>query len=139
MARAAFIMNEPDLSENIARLAPDLAFLLEDKGVARILQGQIASAGFANVPLFALMADDRPGLRDLLKDEPFNLDPAADGAEPGAKVKRRMAVAHITTAWEAAGCRVSERNKADAEKRAPGLPLTLPCGDHVEMRRVFEA
>ena len=49
-----------------------------------------------------------------------------------------MAVAQLTDAWLAANTRVAENNRADAEQRATGVPLTLPGGHHVELRSAYD-
>jgi hypothetical protein len=126
------------LTPGLEFLTPDLAFLLSDKGVPLLAQGLLAECGFTTVRLFALMGDDRKEFRAVLKGAPFLLDPAGEEAVPGARIKVVAAVARLTDAWEAAVSRVAERNKVDAEMRASGVPLTLPGGDHVEMRRAWE-
>ena len=117
---------------------PDLTFLLNDAGLPRDLQEKIGAAGFRTVRLFSMMADDRAGMRELLTDEPFLLNATATG-EPGSRVEARAKIALIISAWETAAARSKELNRADAERRAVGLPLAMPEGEQVGIRRDFEA
>ena len=120
-------------------ISPDLAYLLTDKGVSTEIQAQLAGTGFSTLRLFALMADERKELRAVLADDPFKLSLDAADLAAGEKIKRRVAVAQLTDAWLAANTRVAENNRADAEQRATGVPLTLPGGHHVELRSAYEA
>ncbi len=47
-------------AELIAWLAPDLAFLLQERAVAKPSQASWPRRGFTSLRLFALVADDRP-------------------------------------------------------------------------------
>ena len=116
----------------------DFSFLLSDKQVPEDIQVMLAVSGFTSVQMMALIADDRAGLREVLKDVPFSLDPGLAGAAPGHRVRTTSTVARLIATWEAACSRTSERNRAEAEKRAAGLPLALPGGDHVAIRRGYE-
>lgn len=139
MAVAASVASADEVMKvQLAKLAPDLAFLLNDKGVPMEVQSKIAHSGFTTVRLFALAADGRNDLRAMLADEPFKLTLETEEAQPGDRIKTRVAIAQVVDAWESAVARVSERNKTDAEQRATGVPLTLPGGDHVELRRAYE-
>jgi hypothetical protein len=122
----------------LAQHEADFSFLLSDKQVPEDMQVKLAVTGFTSVQMMALIADDRAGLREVLKDEPFNLDPGLADAAPGHRVRTTSTVATLIATWEAACSRTTERNRADAEKRAGGLPLALPGGDHVAIRRGYE-
>jgi hypothetical protein len=125
----------------IPTMAPDLAFLLEDRLVDSSTQKHLCDAGFSTIGIFALMADTRTEVRTMLKAAPFGLDPeaAAIEADPTEKVRRRVAQARVIDAWEAAQVRVEERRKAEATQRASGLPHVLPVSVHIAFRRDFEA
>ena len=49
-------------------LSPDLAFLMDDKGIESAVQQKVLGLGVASVNHFALLADYRGGLSKFLKD-----------------------------------------------------------------------
>ena len=49
-------------------LSPDLAFLMDDKGIESAVQQKVLGLRVASVNHFALLADDGAGLRGFLKD-----------------------------------------------------------------------
>ena len=122
-------------------MAPDLAFLLDDRLVDSTTQKHLCDAGFSTIGVFALLADTRAEVRAMLKSAPFSLDPDATALEddPTEKVRRRVAQARVIDAWETAQVRVEERRKAEATQRASGLPHALPVSVHIAFRRDYEA
>jgi hypothetical protein len=82
-------------------MAPDLAFLLDDRLVDATTTTHLRDAGLTTMGIFALMADTRAEVRAMLKGAPFELDPdaAAIGTDPAEKVRRRVAQARVIDAW----------------------------------------
>ena len=119
-----------------ATLDPGLSFVLADREVDGEIQDLLSTQGFKTVPLFALLADSREELRGILRAAPFALDPHGAAAEDA--MKKRISMARIIDAWEAARNRVEEQNKVEAKRRAEGLPRQLPRSDHVALRKAWE-
>ena len=122
-----------------ASLDNDLAHLLTERNVDSAIQDHFGEILVTSVRLFALMAETREELRAILKDPPFDLDPAAEQVQGPDKIKMRVSIAQVTDAWLSATKRVSEKTRVEAEQRAVGVPLALPQHEHVEMKRAYEA
>ena len=117
-------------AEAVKLLKPELACLLDEKNLPLAAQAELARKGCVCLDLFALMDDDRAGVRQFAKDE-LKLDPTAS-------VEARLHSAALIGAWEAAKKRVELRSVADAEARAARLPKTMPKAEHWELRKAFE-
>ena len=100
----------------LKKLEPDLAFLFDEKRLEKKVQAMLAVRGFVNITLFSLLDDARDGIRAYCRDE-LLLDATADNA-------KRLAVACVIAAWEAAKERVSRKNKVEAEALASGFLKT---------------
>ena len=85
------------------------------------------------------LAEDREELKALLAEDPFDLNLGAADLPAPDKIKIRVTIAQVLDAWLAASSRISEKTKVEAEQRAAGVPLSLPQGDHVEVKLAFEA
>ena len=105
-----------------------LSYLLAEKDVGLDVQQELQGVGGTSVRLFALMAEDRKELRDILSDAPFNLKMTGDEVSGPDKLRARVAVTKVTDAWMTAHTRMTEKLKVDAEQRAAGVPLSMPQG-----------
>ena len=116
-----------------------LTHLLTEKNVEADVQQKLLGVGITTIRLFALMAEDRKELKDVLHEAPFNLKLQGDDTTAEDKLRARVTIAMLTDAWMTAHTRVTERLKVDAEQRAAGVPLSLPQGEHVELKQIYEA
>ena len=116
-----------------------LSYLLAEKNVDDTVQQAFVGLGITSVRLFALMAEDRKELKDLLNDEPFNLKLSGDAVSAQDKLQARVSIAKITDAWMVANTRMVEKLKVEAEQRAAGVTLSMPQGEHVELKLSYEA
>ena len=96
------------LSEHVSA---DLAHLLQDAGVPIELQYNLTQA-FKTVKRFSAYADDRPGVRDVLK---------ADLALEPTDMAKRSAIASVVSAWEACKDYASKESELRAESKFLGV------------------
>lgn len=122
----------------MATMAQDLRFLLSERGVSPEVVGQLEASGLVTLSLFYLSADTKAEVRTLLRAQPFNLAPDAVGIDAAERLRRTVAQAQILDAWVAAEARIKERTATEATQRAGSLPLTLPSGEQVAIRRRYE-
>ena len=116
-------------------LSPDLAFLMNDKGIESAVQQKVLGLGVVSVNHFALLADDRAGLRKFLKD--FLEDVDDPNATTEGRLARRMSHVKFIDVW-ACKVRSEEPRKVEAEQRASKLPLELEGNELVSIRKGFE-
>ena len=112
-------------------LAPDLRYLLEDKGVDEDLVECLRNAGITSIARLSLLEETRAGVRKVLEGEPFNIDPAA-----GLNKIRQVCV---IDAWETACTTTTEDRRQQAEAKATRLPRVLPRANHLALRQAAEA
>ena len=124
-------------AEVLNMLAGDFRFLFNQRQVDTDVQICFADLGLTTISLFALLGDDVANVRVAQAAPPFNLDPVAHGLDPATMLKRRIAEAKVLDAWQAAKCRVDEKNKAEAKQRTSGVPISLTQGEHVSLRQSF--
>ena len=117
-------------------LSPDLAFLMNGKGIESAVQQKVLGLGVASVNHFALLADDRAGLRKFLKD--FLGDVDDPNATTEGRLVRRMSHVKFIDVWKTCKVRSEERRKVEAEQRASKLPLELEGNELVSIRKGFE-
>ena len=121
----------------LARMAPDLQFILGEREVPLQLQAALSSAGFRSLGLFNSMVDSRAELRALLRAD-FDLDPAAVGLAAGVPLERRVNVARVVDAWDTSRKRQEEQDRSQAEQKASRLPMTLSRAQHINLRSRYE-
>ena len=102
-----------------ASLSCDLAQLFTGKGVNAGIQAKFSMIRVTNMRLFALLAESRAELRLLLKEPPFDLDPAAENAAAPDQIEMRVSIAQITDAWMFASACVVAACLAAAVAPAP--------------------
>ena len=112
-------------------LAPEMRFLLEDKGIDEALIEILRKAGVTTVSRLSLLEDTRAGVRKALEGEPFNIDPAQG--------LNRIRQVCFLDAWETASSTTAEDRRQQAEAKATRLPRVLPRANHVALRRSAEA
>ena len=134
MAAAAL---SPAEVEALAKLAPDLRFILSEREVPEALQAQLSLAGFRSIGLFNSMVDSRGDLRAMLIAE-FGLNPAELNLAPGEALARRVNAARIVDAWDTSRKRQEEHDRVQAEQKASRLPLTLSRSQHINLRTRYE-
>lgn len=122
----------------MAVMAQDLRFLMSERGVPADIIGHFESTGIVSLSLFFLSADSKAEMRTFLRGPPFSLALDVEGLDAAERVRRTVAQAQVLDAWVAAEARVKERSAVEATQRAGSLPLTLPAGEHVVLRRRYE-
>ena len=115
----------------VEQASSELRFALDREGIDMNLQVEIYRAGILNVRHFAYMVSSMDELKKVLKDD-FNID-ASDG------LAKRVLVAKMVSAWESARARAGKMAEAEGEADVRNVPKTLPMGDLISMREVFEA
>jgi len=120
-------------------LADGLKHLLDQRGVDIAVHSALVELGLVTIGTFAWLGDDVASVREALSSPPFDMDFKAEGLAPGDKVKARAAQAKMLDAWQGAKARTEEKQKVEATQRASSLPLTVPVGDLVGLRRAHEA
>ena len=113
-----------------AVMAPDLLYLLEEKGVDEELIAKLLAAGITTVSRLSLLEDTRAGMRKVLETM-FQFDPNA----PGTLMKQ----VSIMDAWETAMVNMAEDRKQQAEAKSTRLPRVLPRAQHNNLRKSAEA
>ena len=116
-------------------MAQDLRFLMSERGVPAEVIDHFEAAVVLTLSLFVLSADSKAEMRALLGDPPFNLTPDDPAVVAAERLRRRVAQAQVLDAWSAAEARIKERAAVEATQRGGSLPLTLPGGGHVVLRR----
>ena len=120
----------------LATMDSDLQFLLSEFEVPVRIQLVLATLGSKSIPTFAVMADDRPGMRtsiaaDLIDAAEANL------AAPQASVARSVTTA-LLAAWMSAEQKVSAKIKLAAEGNSLRLPALLSRPAIVALRQKYE-
>ena len=126
---SGFYLIMAGIDKNI--MAPDLHYLLEDKGVDEELTEIMKQAGITTVARLSLLEDTRAGVRKALEGAPFNLD-----LTQGLNRIRQVC---FLDAWETASTTTAEDRRQQAEAKATRLPRILPRANHVALRRAAEA
>ena len=113
----------------IGTLDPDFGGLLDIKEVPPDVQVALAAARVRAVGRFAVLADDRGGIRDFCR-RTLNIDPDAAGGD--------VNIASVVDAWEAARVRVETRNKVEAEATVSSMPKVVSRTEHAALRSKYE-
>ncbi|CAJ1392764.1 unnamed protein product [Effrenium voratum] len=113
----------------IGTLDPDFGGLLDIKEVPPDVQVALAAARVRTVCRFAVLADDRCGIRDFCR-RTLNIDPDAAGGD--------VNIAAVVDAWEAARVRVETRNKVEAEATVSSMPKVVSRTEHAALRSKYE-
>jgi len=124
------VLSEAD-KKTLAKLSPDLQYILAERGVSLEVQLKLGEIGFVTIGLTASLADDRSSLGDILNTD-FDLDPTAAGLTAEDKLKRRVEVARMIDSWETCKTRQEKESELAAEQRASRLPLTIGENTHVQ-------
>ena len=111
-------------------MAPDLRFLLEEKGVDEGMVESLTMAGISTISRLSLLEDSRAGMRKVLETT-FKLDPAE-----GLNRVRQVCV---LDAWETACTNTTEERRQQAEAKSARLPRVLPRANHLALRRSVES
>lgn len=122
---------------SLARMAPDLQFILSEREVSATLQVQLAESGIKTVGLFVSFVDTKAQLRDALAAQ-FNLDPNEAGISVDVKRERQMNCARLVDSWDTATKRAEEADRVQAEQKASRLPMTLSRSSHITLRQRYE-
>ncbi len=112
-------------------LDADLAWILEDTGVAKELRGKIGHLGIRRLNTFAKLEADEGRFRSALKNL-FGLDPDED---PASRVQQALMV----DAWDRARDRLRAQSAIDAEAAAEGRTKPMPRGQQNNLRKTYEA
>ena len=118
-----------DAAQRAATLDPDFGGLLDIKEVPPDVQVALAAARVRTVGRFAVLADDRGGIRDFCR-RTLNIDPDAAGGD--------VNIAAVVDAWEAARVRVETRNKVEAEATVSSMPKVVSRTEHAALRSKYE-
>ena len=118
------------VTAGVNALADDLAYVLQESGVPRDLQGRLGHATVVNLKTFSRMAGTEEGFREWLTNG-LRINPA--------DVPMQVATANFVCAWEASRLRVSRKLELEAEERASKVPRTVLTADHVRLRVRYAA
>ena len=121
----------------LARLSPDLQYILSERNVTVEVQLQLSQIGFFTIGLFSSLADDRASMRIILGTD-FGLDPSEAGLANAAKLQRRIEMSRMIDSWETCRTRQEKEQELAAEQRASRLPLSIGKNTHVQLRQRFE-
>jgi hypothetical protein len=111
-------------------MAPDMRYLLEEKGVDDELINSLTASGITTISRLSLLEDTRAGMRKVI-EQTFKLDPDVGN--------NRMRQVCLLDAWETATCNTAEDRRQQAEAKATRLPRILPRAQHISLRRATEA
>ena len=126
--------SDEDKRKNLKDMDPDLMFLWTDSRVALVEQVMLSLQGYKTLKLFLGLADDKPGLRLVLKDD-LGLDPAAtDGTGPAS----RLQVACLLSAYETGREMNTRESQIRAEARTLGVKKIPTMPERTAMKRVVE-
>jgi hypothetical protein len=121
-----------------SELSSDLAFVLNESLIPIRLQFEMARRHFRNLALFAAMADTRTEVRGIMASD-FGVDLTVATLTDLQKIAGRQAVTATVAAWGTVNSRVTEVAKLAAESAASRLPLMLPIGGMIALRKRYEA
>lgn len=119
-----------DVQEELAKMDPDILYLLEDNGVTQEIQAKLAYAGFSSVSKLRGLGDSREDIRDILRD--------SMGIDAQTNLTRRALVAAVQAAWEAAKTYVDKKSQAEAEDRIRGEPRSLKLTEFLRVKAAME-
>ena len=113
----------PRMEAALARLAPDLRYLLDSEGVPQAIQQLLSDAGYVSVRLFSMVDTEARGVKDFCRAE-LALDPTASAAA-------RLNVAKVMAVWMTATARIRAHNEQDStantsNRRSCRSPSTWP-------------
>ena len=111
-------LSVPELLE---KLDGNFRGLLDAKSVPEAVQAELARKEVDSSEMYAVIADDRGGVRTFVKDV-LGIDPAADPARP-------IDVARLVVCWEAA---------KEAKANADNEPKAIPVNDYLAVKKRFE-
>jgi hypothetical protein len=142
MATAAFLLTVDSAltaaeAATLATMSSDLAFILGENDVPLKLQVAIGSMGFKTLTLFAVMADDRAGIRANCATV-LNLNHAEAHLTPAHVAKAILHTAQVCASWHSAMNRFTEAEKVAADSRAQRLPMIVPRALLISMRKKYE-
>ena len=119
--------NDVENRDLVAKLDPDLAFLLDDLEVTPLVQANLAALGIIKMGIFAKIEATEVDFRKWL---------AGDlGFDPQAGVQNRVDTAKLVEAWDTARQRSSTSRKLEAEAKVNGTARELLKGVHLALRR----
>jgi hypothetical protein len=142
MTTAAFLTTINDVlddaaKEQLASMSSDLCFILGENDVPLRLQVMIGNLGFKTVTLFAVMSDDRAGLRNCCATL-LTLDPAEAHLSGANKARVILHTAQVCASWHSATNRFTEAERVAADSRAQRLPVIVPRSMLIALRKKFE-
>ena len=121
----------------VAAAASDFRYLLAEYEVHSRIQLQLFRAGYKQMNTFAVMADDRAGLRTAISNDIIN--PAENGLTAVQVAAARLSVTQLIAAWMAASQRAAETTRLSADAKALRLPTLLSRPALIGYRQRFEA
>ena len=120
-------LSVPELLE---KLGGNFRGLLDAKSVPEAVQAELARKEVDSSEMYAVIADDRGGVRTFVKDV-LGIDPAADPA-------RSIDVARLVVCWEAAKQRLQISASQEAKANADNEPKAIPVNDYLAVKKRFE-
>lgn len=120
-------LSVPELLE---KLDGNFRGLLDAKSVPEAVQAELARKEVDSSEMYAVIADDRGGVRTFVKDV-LGIDPAADPA-------RSIDVARLVVCWEAAKQRLQISTSQEAKANADNEPKAIPVNDYLAVKKRFE-
>ena len=120
---------EGEVEAAIAKVSPELAFLLQNTGVPPPVVAKIGSLGITSVDIFAQIEPDVSSFRTFASSDL--------GLDPSKGVPNKIALATLVGAWDSANTRGKRRREEEAEQRVGDHPRKLPRTTHLDLRRAF--
>jgi hypothetical protein len=126
----------PQQEDTLNQMSSDLRFILSECEVPSVLQAAISGLGYKALNLFAVLADDRAGIRTCCKDV-LGIDLTDTGLTAAQLLAGRLATTQVLAAWVTAQARHAEAEKVTAENRSSRMPMTLPKSTLIAIRQRF--
>ena len=120
----------------LREMASDLRFLLSEHDVHDRIQLRLHALRYRNLKTFAVMADDRPGVRTAVSAD--IIDSAEAGLTPDQIATARVVSAQLLSAWVSASTKDLEEVKAAAENKVMRLPALVSKATLISFRQKFE-
>ena len=136
VAAFAIPLSEVEQKE-LAAMESDLQFLLSEVEVPVSMQLRLVRLGSKSTATFAVMADDRPGMRAAIRAD--LVDATEANLAPDLASLARSVTTALLAAWMSAEQKVTAQVKASAEGGLLRLPNLITRPALIALRQKFEA
>jgi hypothetical protein len=142
MTTAAFLTTINEALDDAAKaelasMSSDLCFIIGENDVPLRLQVMIGNLGFKTVTPFAVMSDNRAGLRNCCATL-LTLDPAKVNLSGANKARVILLTAQVCASWHSATKHFTEAERVAADSRSQRLPVIVSHSLLIAFRKKFE-